>query len=82
MLQMFYQSVVASVLFYEAVCMGSRLKAVYANEIAKIIKCAICILGLSGGGVGEEDTVQLLSIMDSDGCSLYVFLGGHRSNFS
>ena len=38
MLQMFYHSVVSSVIFYAVVCWGSRLKAADANRLNKLIR--------------------------------------------
>ena len=38
MLQIFYQSVVASVIFYVVVCWGSRVKAADTNRLNKLIR--------------------------------------------
>ena len=46
MLQMFYQSVVASVLFYAAVCWGGSIKNKDARRLNKLIKKAGSVVGI------------------------------------
>jgi len=46
MLQIFYHSVVASVIFYAVVCWGSRVKAADANRLNKLIRKAGSVLGV------------------------------------
>ncbi|XP_051811082.1 ATPase family AAA domain-containing protein 2-like isoform X2 [Acanthochromis polyacanthus] len=46
MLQMFYQSVVASVLFYAAVCWGGSIKNKDASHLNKLIKKAGSVFGI------------------------------------
>ncbi len=50
-LRMFYQSVVASAIFFAVVCWGSRVRAVYANRINKLTR--------KGGSVLGEDAAQI-----------------------
>ena len=46
MLQMFYHSVVSSVILYAVVCWGSRLQAADANRLNKLVRKAGSVLGL------------------------------------
>jgi len=46
MLQIFYHSVVASVIFYAVVCWGSRVKAADASRLNKLIKATGSVLGV------------------------------------
>ena len=46
MLQTFYHSVVASLIFYAVVCWGSRVKAADANRLSKLIRRAGSVLGV------------------------------------
>ncbi|KAI3370482.1 hypothetical protein L3Q82_025245 [Scortum barcoo] len=45
MLQMFYHSVVSSIIFYAVVCWGSRLKTADTNRLNKLIRRAGSVLG-------------------------------------
>ncbi|KAI3356958.1 hypothetical protein L3Q82_003595 [Scortum barcoo] len=71
MLEIFYQSVVASAaIFFAAVCWGSSIRASDTNRLDKIIKKAGSVLGLrleSFETVVERRMLnRLLSIMDND----------------
>ncbi|KAI3371529.1 hypothetical protein L3Q82_024120 [Scortum barcoo] len=70
MLEIFYQSVVASAIFFAAVCWGSSIRAGDNNRLDKIIKKAGSVLGLrleSFETVVERRMLnRLLSIMDND----------------
>ncbi|KAI3354447.1 hypothetical protein L3Q82_018506, partial [Scortum barcoo] len=70
MLEIFYQSVVASAIFFAAVCWGSSIRASNTNRLDKIIKKAGSVLGLrleSFETVVERRMLnRLLSIMDND----------------
>ena len=60
MLEIFYQSVVTSVLFFAVVCWGSSIGASDTNRLNKLIRkarlCDWLQTGHSGGCGGEEDT--------------------------
>ncbi len=86
MLEIFYQSVVASAIFFAVVCWGSRIRASDTNRLDKIIKKAGSVLGLrleSFETVVERRTLnKLLSIMDNDQHPLHHTVDGQRSTFS
>ena len=86
MLRMFYESVVASAIFFTVTCWGSGLKVADNNRLHKLIRRA-------GNVVGEElDTLttvaerrmlsKLQSILDNVTHPLYVTLAQQRSTFS
>ena len=81
-LRMFYQSVVASAIFFGLVCWGSRLRAADAN---KIIRKAGSVLGvqLNSLSVVSEGMMlcKLHSILDNTH-PLHQVLTSHRSTFS
>ncbi|CAJ1050791.1 hypothetical protein NFI96_000077 [Xyrichtys novacula] len=56
MLKMFYQSVVASILFYAAVCLGGSIKHKDARRLNKLVKKAGSVVGLWLDSV--EDVVE------------------------
>ena len=86
MLEMFYQSVVASVLFLAVVCWGSSIGASDTNRLNKLIRKAGSVIGC------KQDTVEavverrtlnkLLSIMDNPDHPLHLTLDRQRSSFS
>ena len=53
MLQMFYQSVVASVLFYAAVCWGGSLGKKQAKRLDKLVKKAGSVIGVKMDSLEE-----------------------------
>lgn len=57
MLNMFYQSVVASVIFFAVVCWGQGIKAADANRLDKLIKKAASVIGIGMG----LDTVTIIT---------------------
>ena len=86
MLRMFYQSVVASAIFFAVTCWGSGMKVADTNRLNKLIRRA-------GDVVGEElDTLtigsarrmlsRLQSILDNVSHPLYDTLAQQRSTFS
>ena len=86
MLRMFYESVVASRIFFAVTCWGSGLKVADNNRLNKLIRRA-------GDVVGEElDTLttvaerrmlsRLQSILDNVAHPLYDTLAQQRSTFS
>ncbi|KAK3556816.1 hypothetical protein QTP70_021755 [Hemibagrus guttatus] len=69
MLQMFYHSVVASVIFYPVVCWGSRVETADANRLNKLIGKAGSVIGVeleSLADVSERRMLwKLLSILEN-----------------
>ncbi|KAK0147391.1 hypothetical protein N1851_013140 [Merluccius polli] len=86
MLEIFYQSVVASAIFFAAVCWCSSIRASDTNRLDKIIKKAGSVLGLrleSFESVVERRTLKkLLSIIDNDQHPLHHTVVRQRSTFS
>ena len=86
MLEIFHQSVAASVIVFAAVCWGSSIRASDTNRLDKIIKKAGSVLGLrleSFETVVERRTLnKLLSIMDNDQHPLHHTVDRQRSTFS
>ena len=86
MLEIFYQSVVSSTIFFAAVCWGRSIRASDTNRLEKIIKKAGSVLGLrleSFESVVERRTLnKLLSIIDNDQHPLHHTVVRQRSTFS
>ncbi|KAI3362887.1 hypothetical protein L3Q82_001929 [Scortum barcoo] len=86
MLQMFYHSVVSSIIFYTAVCWGSRLKTADTNRLNKLIRRAGSVLGVELESVAEVSERRmlrkLLSIMDNVSHTLHATLTSCQSSFS
>jgi len=86
MLEIFYQSVVASTIFFAAVCWGSSIRASDIIRLDKIIKKTGSALGLrmeSFETVVKRRTLnKLLSIMDNDQHTLHHTVDRQRSTFS
>jgi len=82
MLQMFYHSVVASVIFYAVVCWGSRVKAADVNRLNKLIRKAGCVLGVELKSLVEVSERRMLSIMDNASHPLHATLESYQSTFS
>ncbi|KAI3376037.1 hypothetical protein L3Q82_016569, partial [Scortum barcoo] len=84
MLQMFYHSVVSSVIFYAAVCWGSRLKTADTNRLNKLIRRAGSVLGVELKSVVEVSERRmlrkLLSIMDNVSHPLHATLTSCQSS--
>ncbi|XP_051257592.1 uncharacterized protein LOC127364239 [Dicentrarchus labrax] len=86
LLQMFYQSVVASVLFFAVVCWGGGICTGCANKLSKLVRKASSVVGM------ELDSVEavtekrmrgkLKAIMDNPSHPLYTELRQLRSTFS
>ena len=83
MLKMFYQSVVASTIFFAVVCWGSRLRAAGTN---KIIRKASSVLGVQLDSLVEVSERRMLcklhSILDNNAHLLHLVLTASRSTFS
>ena len=86
MLEIFYQSVVASALFFAVVCWGSSIRASDTNRLNKLIKKAGSVIGVKPDtfeAVVERRTLnKLLSIMDNPDHPLHHTLDRQRSSFS
>ena len=86
MLEIFYQSVVASAIFFAAVCRGSSIRASDFNRLDKIFKKAGFAPGLSLESfetVVERRTLnKLLSIVDNDQRPLHPTVNRQQSTFS
>ncbi|XP_010777592.1 protein kinase C alpha type [Notothenia coriiceps] len=86
MLQMFYDSVVSSVIFFAVVCWGSGVKTADANRLNKLIRRAGSVLGVdqeSLAVVSEGRMLRkLLSILDNGSHPLHATLVSYRSTFS
>ena len=83
MLRMFYQSVVASAIFFGVVCWGSRLRAADANRISRK---AGSVLGVQLDSLLEVSERRMLcklhSILDNNTHPLHQVLTSSRSTFS
>ena len=86
MLEIFYQSVVASAIVFAAVCWGSSIRASNINRLDKIIKKAGSALSLRlefFETVVERRTLnKLLSTMDNDQPPLHHTVDRQQSTFS
>ena len=80
-----FQSVVASALFFAAVCWGGSIRAGDTSRINKLIRKARSVIGikLDPLAVVERRTLnRLLSIMDNPTHPLHLQLDSQRSSFS
>ena len=86
MLEILYQSVVASVLFFAVVCLGSSIGASDTNRLNKLMKKAGSVIGCKQDtleAVMERRTLKkLLLIMDNSLHPLQLTLFRQRSTFS
>lgn len=86
MLQMFYQSVVASTILFAVVSWGAGIKAKDANKLRKLIRKAESVVGSKLVTLEEvvEDRIlaKLLAIMDHPSHPLHKTLDKLRSSFS
>ncbi|TWW68203.1 hypothetical protein D4764_19G0000010, partial [Takifugu flavidus] len=86
MLQMFYQSVMASTIFFAAVCWGAGIKAKDANRLNKLIKKAGSVVGCRLDNLDEvvrdRMVLKLRTIMDSPSHPLHNTVDKLRSSFS
>ncbi|KAI4874405.1 hypothetical protein NFI96_007552 [Prochilodus magdalenae] len=84
--QMFYQTVVASCLFYAVVCWGGSIKKRDEMCLDKLFRRAGSVVGVELDlvvKVAERRTLhKLLSIMDVDGHPLHIIIMDRRSKFS
>ena len=86
MLEIFYQSVAASALYFAVVCWRSSIVAGDTNRLNKQIKKAGSIIGCkpdtSEVVVERRTLIKLLSVMDNPDHPLHHLLDGQRSTFS
>ncbi|KAI4881097.1 hypothetical protein NFI96_007135 [Prochilodus magdalenae] len=86
LLQMFYQTVVSSCLFYAVVCWGGSIKKRDEMRLDKLVRRAGSVVGVELDSVvkaAERRTLhKLLSIMDDDGHPLHTIIMDRRSKFS
>ncbi|KAI4885165.1 hypothetical protein NFI96_024172 [Prochilodus magdalenae] len=86
LLQMFFQTVVASCVFYAVVCWGGSIKKRDKMRLDKLVRRAGSVVGVeldSVVKVAERRTLhKLLSIMDDDGHPLHTIIMDRRSKFS
>ena len=83
---MFYQSVVASVLFYTVVCWGGSTSKKDTSRLDKLIRRACSVIGMKLDPlvtVAETRTLnKLLDIMDNASHRLHTLINNQRSLFS
>ena len=86
MLQTFYQSVVASAIFFAAISWGSSIRARDSKKLNKLIKRAGSVLGTSLEPlevvVERRMLEKVLKIMDNETHPLHDLLTGQQSVFS
>ncbi|KAI4883525.1 hypothetical protein NFI96_005239 [Prochilodus magdalenae] len=86
LLQMFYQTVVSSCLFYAVVCWGGSIKKRDEMRLDKLVRRAGSVVGVeldSVVKVAERRTLhKLLCILDDDGHPLHTTIMDRRSKFS
>ncbi len=86
MLEIFYQSLVASTLFSSVVCWGSSITANDTSRLKKLIKKAGSVIGcrqeIFEPEVERRTLNKMLSIMDNQDHPLHHTLDRQRSIFS
>ncbi|KAI3376705.1 hypothetical protein L3Q82_017146 [Scortum barcoo] len=86
LLRIFYQSVVASVLFYTVVCWGGSISKKDTSRLDKLIRRAGSVVGMKLDSlvtVAELGTLdKLLDIMDNVSHPLHTVISNQRSLFS
>jgi hypothetical protein len=86
LLHTFYQSVVASAIFFAVVCWGANIKAGDASRVNKLIRKASSVLGMSLDTLEEvaerRILAKLLAIMDNVTHPLHAMVMTQRSTFS
>ena len=83
---MFYQGILASVLFFAVLCWGGSITVMDKNRINKIIKKAGSVIGLPLDSlettISKRTKTKLNSILCFDGHPLYPVFDALRSSFS
>ncbi|TWW74395.1 hypothetical protein D4764_14G0003980 [Takifugu flavidus] len=86
MLHMFYQSVMASTIFFAAVCWGAGIEAKDANRLNTLIKKAGSVVGCRLANLDEvvrdRMVLKLRTIMDNPSHPLHNTVDKLRSSFS
>lgn len=85
LLDVFYQGILASVLFYAVLCWGGSLSVDDKNRINKLIKRAGSVIGLIPDSlevIVEKRMRSKLKIMFFEGHPLHSVFNGLRSSFS
>ena len=86
LLSMFYQPVVASILFYAVVCWGGSTTKRDSSRLDKLIRRAGSVVGCKLDclvTVAEERTTKkLLAILDDTSHPLHTVISNQRSSFS
>ena len=86
LLQMFYQSVVSSVLFYSVVCWGGNARQRDIARLDRLIKRAGKVTGTKLDSVAEmaerRTLAKTLAILDNANHPLHSALYSQKSNFS
>ncbi|TWW80175.1 hypothetical protein D4764_10G0012050 [Takifugu flavidus] len=86
MLHMFYQSVMASTIFFAVVCWGAGIKAKDANRLNKLIKKAGSVVGCRLANLDEvvkdRMVLKLRTIMDNPSDPFHNTVDKLRSSFS
>ncbi|TWW55995.1 hypothetical protein D4764_09G0010450 [Takifugu flavidus] len=86
MLHMFYQSVMASTIFFAVVCWGAGIKAKDANKLNKLIKKAGCVVGCKLANldkvVRDRMVLKLRTVMDNPSHPFHNTVDKLRSSFS
>ena len=86
LLWMFYQSVVASALFYAVVCWGGSISKRNSNRLDKLIRRAGSVVGMNLDPlvtvVERRSMKKLLAIMDNASHPLHTVISAQKSSFS
>ena len=86
MLEIFYQSAMASAIYFALVCWGSSISAKDASRTNKLIGKAGTVIGLKletfESVMSKRSLNKLLSIMDNPSHPLHKILQGQQSSFS
>ena len=86
LLHVFYQGILASVLFYAVLCWGGSITAIDKNRINKMIKKAGSVIGLPLDSletiIAKRTRTKLNTILSFDGHPLYNIFYSLRSSFS
>jgi len=85
-LEIVYQSVMASAIYFAVVCWGSSISARDDSRINKLIRKAGTVIGLKmetfESVMNKRSLNKLLSIMDNPSHPLHKILQGQQSSFS
>ncbi|KAI3351750.1 hypothetical protein L3Q82_020590, partial [Scortum barcoo] len=82
LLQMFYQSVIASVLFYTVVCWGGSISKKDTSRLDKLIRRAGSVVSMKLDSLVTVAESRTLAIMDNASHPLHTVISNQRSLFS